>query len=796
MSAGFVAVPVVPTFKGMSKEFSQRLEKPAQESGKRAGEAMSKGLEGAVENIERQVKASSSKLKDLDRAYESSVSKRAAQQEKLEAATLRLQDAEEKYQAALEKGGKGTAELAKVKAAKASVIGETEKLEQAEINVRVAEEKHKNQLDDLNDTLAKLQDSQSELNRELEKSSGAFGGAKDRIQSMADSAKSGAAKFGDFAQKYKVHATAALGGIGLLGKGAADYASEAEQSYGAVESIFHEHANVINEASKKAASTIGISAHAFREQSAYMGAMLKNQGVPMEELAGKTQELMGLGADLAATYGGTTADAVEALGAMLRGETDPMEKYGVAIKDADIKARMAADGLDELEGEAAKQARTQTLLKLAFEQTADAQGQSQREFETSAARAQRSRAAMDDMRESVGSSLLPVMGALAGVMQSVSEQAAKHPKVLLAVAGAIAAIAGAIAAAATVAPILTAWSAAATAAGTSMLGLAASTIAAVAPVAAVIAAVAALGAALWAFFTKTETGREIWETFTNFLSDAWDKAVEKVTKGVEWLKDTLSELWGYLSTGDFKGLLENMFGVDTDSGLFKGLVWLKDFITGSLSEAFGALRESVGKLVEIFASLGQSVGGALLDVLKGLWDFIGPLLLPALKVLGGIIGGVLVGAIMAAVKVIEYAAKLLNVLLTAVQWLVENALVPLIDVIGNLVGGFLSGLLPALQSVAGFIGGVFMGAWNLLSEGITWAWENVIQPIFNAILEVAKVTIGVIGTIVLAPFLIAWNLLASAIQARGRASLSRCGRQLLTSPRTPCGRSSNRPSAG
>ena len=142
MSAGFVAVPVVPTFKGMSKEFSQRLEKPAEESGKRAGDAMSKGLESAVENIERQVKASSTKLKDLDRAYETSVTKRAAQQEKLEAATLRLQDAEEKYQKALEKGDKGTAELAKVKEAKARVIGETEKLEQAEINVRVAEEKH------------------------------------------------------------------------------------------------------------------------------------------------------------------------------------------------------------------------------------------------------------------------------------------------------------------------------------------------------------------------------------------------------------------------------------------------------------------------------------------------------------------------------------------------------------------------------------------------------------------------------------------------------------------------------
>ena len=70
MSAGFVSVPVVPTFRGMSKEFAERLEKPAKASGERAGKAMSEGMESAVENLERQVKASSSKLQDLDRAYE------------------------------------------------------------------------------------------------------------------------------------------------------------------------------------------------------------------------------------------------------------------------------------------------------------------------------------------------------------------------------------------------------------------------------------------------------------------------------------------------------------------------------------------------------------------------------------------------------------------------------------------------------------------------------------------------------------------------------------------------------
>lgn len=622
MSAGFVAVPVVPTFKGMSKEFSQRLEKPAQESGKRAGAAMSKGLESAVENIERQVRASSSKLKDLDRDYEVAYSKQVEMKEKAEAATVKLQAAEEKYQEAVAKGKTGTAEYGKVLDAKAAQTKANRNLEQAEIDVRVAEEKHKNQLDDLNDTLAKLQDSQSELNRELEKSSGAFGGAKGKIQSMADSAKDGAVKFGDFAEKYKLHATAALGGIGLIAKESMAYAAEAEQSYGAVESIFADHAQGIIDKSKQAATEVGVSGREYRELSANMGAMLKNMGMPMDEVADKSQNLVGVAADLAATFGGTTKEAVESVTSLLRGETDPIEKYGVSIKQADIEARMAADGLDNLSGEAEKQAKAQTLLKLLTEQTAAAQGQFARETDTAAHKQQVATAKYNDAKEAIGTALLPIMAELADKAASVAQVIGEHPAIFIAVAGAVGTLSAAIVGAAMIAPILTAWSAAATAANMSMMGLAASTIAAIAPVAAVVAAVAALGAALWAFFTKTETGRKIWETFTKALSEAWDKAVEAVTSGVEWLKGAFNKLSGYLS-----------------------------------------------------------------------------------------------------------------------------------------------GVIPALQAVAGFIGGVFMGAWNLLTSGITWAWEKVIQPIFNAILQVAKVTIGVIGTLILAPLLVGWNVLSAGIQA-------------------------------
>ena len=197
------------------------------------------------------------------------------------------------------------------------------------------------------------------------------------------------------------------GAVGV-GKELYGLASEAEQSLGAVESVFGRNAEQVKKWSQNAAENLGLSANAYRELATVTGAQLKNMGVPMDQVAGKTNDLIKLGADLAATYGGTTAEAVEALGALLRGETDPIERYGVSIREADIAARMAADGTDKLEGAEAKAARTRALMALLTEQTADAQGQFARESNTAAGQAQRAQAKWEDFRTELGMQLLPV----------------------------------------------------------------------------------------------------------------------------------------------------------------------------------------------------------------------------------------------------------------------------------------------------------------------------------------------------------------------------------------------------
>ena len=58
----------------------------------------------------------------------------------------------------------------------------------------------------------------------------------------------------------------------------------------------------------------------------------------------------------------------------------------------------------------------------------------------------------------------------------------------------------------------------------------------------------------------------------------------------------------------------------------------------------------------------------------------------------------------------------------------------------------------------------FVTGFEWMKEKAAVAWE-FLSGVFDGILHAAQVTIGVVGTIVLAPFLIAWNLLSAGIKA-------------------------------
>lgn len=223
----------------------------------------------------------------------------------------------------------------------------------------------------------------------------------------------GEARFGRFGSKAKAAvagaAVAGTAAVVKLGIESVKSASASQQSLGATQTVFGKYANTVIKRSQQAADAVGLSANEYRELGNVTGAMLQNSGAPLREVTGLTQKLTKRAADLAATYGGTTKEAIESVNSLLRGEADPIERYGVSIKQADVNARLAAKGLDKLEGSAKKQAEQQARLELLFRQTAKAAGQFDRESDTLAGSSQRLGAKVDDLEAKFGQLLIPAL---------------------------------------------------------------------------------------------------------------------------------------------------------------------------------------------------------------------------------------------------------------------------------------------------------------------------------------------------------------------------------------------------
>jgi len=762
MAAGFVSVPVIPTFKGMSKEFAQRLEKPAKASGERAGKAMSEGLGSGVENLERQVKASSSKLQDLDRAYEKSASKQAAQKEKVEAATLKLQDAEEKYQAALEKGDKGVAELAKVKEAKARLIGETEKLEQAEVNTRVAEEKHKNQLDDLQSTMSRYDQAQDELadqlgvtREELSKMGGEFSDLDAAMEDSSNKAEGWGARFAGMLKPL-----GKIGGIAVGLAGINSVAGTLQEGFDKVTSI------------EDTTASLGILMGSAEEATKVMGELEEsNQNTPysFDAWAGAGKNLIAFGVEADKTAGIVTALG-EAASASGKGE-EALNSMADAFGKAAASGKISMDTINSL-----SQGGVQGLTILA------------NEFGVTT----------EEMQKMISSGQVSAEEGIDALTKGIREGSEG-------IAGDVASMSGVMGEMAeTTSGRLTNMKSAFNNAAKSMLEELNPLIGAAAEkitdwtyagidlfktymVPAIHDGVEAAKRVMETIKPALEVTRDVLKSVVGWLKDA----AEWILKNKDWISSlavSVGVLVGsykawmkyqkIMAAGGFvKWLISGVKATKLWEAATKGAAAAQKVLnTVMKANPIGLIITAVTALVAGLTwfftktETGQELWSQFMDVLKSGWDSVKEKMSGFFDWAKDLWDSAVekfreARETMAPVieTIQEIAQAIVEKVAGAFTWLGEKAAAAFTTV-SEWIGTFLTFLQenfwPVVESILGFVGDAFTALW----DGISWAWENVIQPVFNGILELAKITIGVIATVVLSPLLVAWNLLSSGIQ--------------------------------
>jgi hypothetical protein len=114
------------------------------------------------------------------------------------------------------------------------------------------------------------------------------------------------------------------------------------------------------------AVSMGISQSQAAQASVFLGSVLKQYGLETSVTAAETKKLIGLSQDLATTYGYDLQEALLAMTALFRGEYDPIEKFGVAMKQNEINALLAERGQSKLTGTMEFQAQVQARLDLLY----------------------------------------------------------------------------------------------------------------------------------------------------------------------------------------------------------------------------------------------------------------------------------------------------------------------------------------------------------------------------------------------------------------------------------------------
>jgi len=199
--------------------------------------------------------------------------------------------------------------------------------------------------------------------------------------------------------------------VANFARNAVDAGRDLQVNLNGLQSVFGELTPQMVEFTKATAG-IGLSMAESAKAATFIGSVLKQSGFSMGEVTEQTQRLVRAAADLSLTFGYDVQESLLAITALFRGEYDPIEKFGVAMKQNEIEGEKLARGLEGLTGSAERLVDQQIRLELFYQRSADSMGAYERQAGTLRVVQDNLRATFANMQQILGSQLLPVVADL------------------------------------------------------------------------------------------------------------------------------------------------------------------------------------------------------------------------------------------------------------------------------------------------------------------------------------------------------------------------------------------------
>ena len=222
--------------------------------------------------------------------------------------------------------------------------------------------------------------------------------------------------------------TTAFVGVGVAAKGfsvagnfineTTDAASNLEETLAKTNELFGASTKEVVAFAKSAAKNLGQSSQQALDASANFAIFGKAAGLAGGDLVDFSTDFTVLASDLASFNNTSPQEAINAIGSALRGEAEPLRRYGVLLNDAALRQAALELGIVETTKNAlTPQQKVLAAQKVIYEQTTAAQGDFARTSDGLANSTRILEAQQADLNASIGETFLPVMKQVNEIMR-------------------------------------------------------------------------------------------------------------------------------------------------------------------------------------------------------------------------------------------------------------------------------------------------------------------------------------------------------------------------------------------
>jgi len=235
-------------------------------------------------------------------------------------------------------------------------------------------------------------------------------------------------KAGFILQRALLPAAAAIGTITQVIAPAIRAASDFEEATSKVNIIFGKASKSVKDFADTAATSLGQSKQSVLDAAGAFGTFGKAAGLAGEDLALFTTDFVTLATDLASFNNTSPEEAVQAIGAALRGESEPLRRFGVLLNDATLKSEAMELGIYKGSGALTAQQKILAAQSAIYKQTGDAQGDFARTADGLANSQRTLSAIFANFQIQLGQKLLPATTEFANGLIDVANAMKKIPQ--------------------------------------------------------------------------------------------------------------------------------------------------------------------------------------------------------------------------------------------------------------------------------------------------------------------------------------------------------------------------------